>query len=162
MVLLQQVVFATFDTARTVQIDSTNAGDTSQTALVVGTDINGLPVSELIAFNGTTAVSGNKAFLTVTRVTISAALAGNATVGNTTLIGLPYLLTDTNRLEVRFGGSVDTATAVVGDGATATTTTGDVRGVINPNGTLDGTTRLAVIQYVDRSSSEAAHGVAQA
>ena len=139
---------ATFDYARAVNVDSTNVGDTTQTVTVTGTDYWGQAQTEAIAMNGTTAVAGKKAFKTITSVIVSAALAGNLTVGNEDIFGLPYRVTDAGYLfRTGWAGAVandSTATFVAADTATATATTGDVRGTIAPSSAANGTRRLVI------------------
>lgn len=72
---------ATLTPARRVVIASSNAGDTSQTAIVTGTNRDGAVQTETLTFNGTTPVQSLQDFLTVTKIAVSAALAGNATSG---------------------------------------------------------------------------------
>jgi hypothetical protein len=139
---------ATFDYARAVNVDSTDAGDTTQTVTVTGTDYWGQAQTEAIALNGTTLVAGQKAFKTITSVIVSAALAGNLTVGNEDVFGLPYRVTDAGYLfRTGWAGSVandSTGTFVAADTATATTTTGDVRGTFAPSSAANGTRRLVI------------------
>jgi hypothetical protein len=139
---------ATFDYARAVNVDSTGAGDTTQTVTVTGTDYWGQAQTETISLNGTTAVPGEKAFKTITQVAVSAALAGNLTVGNEDIFGLPYRVTDGGYL-FRLGwagalGNDTTGTFVAADTATATATTGDVRGTFAPSSAANGTRRLVI------------------
>jgi hypothetical protein len=138
---------ATFDYARTVNVDSTGAGDTTQSVTVTGTDYWGQAQTETIAMNGTTAVAGDKGFLTITQVAVSAALAGNLTVGNEDVFGLPYRVTNAGYL-LRTGWNnavADNAgTFVAADTATATATTGDVRGTFAPSSAADGAKRLVI------------------
>jgi hypothetical protein len=138
---------ATFDVARAVNVDSTGAGDTTQTVTVTGTDYWGQAQTETIALNGTTAVAGKKAFKTITNVAVSAALAGNLTVGNEDIFGLPYRVTDAGYiLRSGWAGALadDAGTFVVADTATATATTGDVRGTYAPSSAANGTRRLVL------------------
>ena len=72
---------AVFDVPRHVEIDSSSASDTSQTATFTGTDRFGNTITEAIALNGTTAVAGTKNFKTVTQVAISAVCVGNINAG---------------------------------------------------------------------------------
>lgn len=72
---------ATLPQARRVAAVSANAGDTTQTLTISGTDRYGNLISEAITLNGTTTVYTKQDFLTVTQVKISAATAGNITVG---------------------------------------------------------------------------------
>jgi hypothetical protein len=138
---------ATFDYARAVNVDSTNVGDTTQTVTVTGTDYWGQAQTETIALNGTTLVAGEKAFKTITGVIVSAALTGNLTVGNEDIFGLPYRVTDAGYLfRVGWAGALaqDAGTFVAADTATATATTGDVRGTYAPSSAANGTRRLVI------------------
>ncbi|MEN6404110.1 MAG: hypothetical protein ABFD94_19370 [Armatimonadia bacterium] len=131
---------ATLDVPRAVSVVSSNAGDTTQTATVFGTDAYGIAMSEAIAFNGTTTVAGQKAFKTVTRVAISAAMAGNASVGSTDIFGLPYRVDSRNYVITAWNGAiVTTGTFAAADTTSpATTTTNDVRGTFLPADAANG------------------------
>ena len=156
---------ATFATARAVSIVSSNAGDTTQTATVTGTDFYGLPQTETITFNGTTTVNGKKAFRTVTAVRISAALAGNASVGTTDIIGLPYRTNTRNYALTAWNGAfVTTGTFVAADATSpATATTGDVRGTYALPDAADGTKRLTIwINIFDDDTQIGLYGVTPA
>jgi len=155
---------ATFDVPRTITIVSTNAGDTTQTATVTGTDVYGLAMSELIAFNGTTAVTGQKAFKTVTRVAISAALAGNGSVGSTDVFGLPFRANTRNYVLTAWNGAfVTTGTFAGADATVATTTTDDVRGTYAVPDAANGTKRLTLwINILDDDTQTGLYGVTQA
>lgn len=135
---------ATLDTPRTLDIVSSGAGDTTQTATVHGTDQYGQDMSELIAFNGTTRVAGQKAFKKVTRVAISAALAGNGSVGWTDVLGLPYRVVSRDYINFNYNATVGLLAAVTVADTTspATTTTNDVRGTITLASASDGVKRL--------------------
>lgn len=153
----------TFDVPRAVQILSTAAGDTTQVATVFGFDAYGQPMSEAITFNGTTARSGLKAFRRVTRIAISAALAGNASAGSTDVLGLPYAVTSRNYAMTAWDGAqVTTGTFAAAVTATATTTTGDVRGTFVPPSATNGTRRLTVLLTTNPSSQRTLYGVPQA
>lgn len=155
---------ATFAVARCVSIVSSGAGDTTQTATVFGTDTYGVPMSETIAFNGTTTVNGKKAFRTVTRVAISAALAGNASVGTTDIFGLPIRANSRNYVLTAWNGAfVTTGTFVAADATAATATTGDVRGTYAVPDAADGVKRLTAWVFVlDDDTQAGLYGVAQA
>jgi len=139
---------ATFDYARTVNVDSTDAGDTTQTVTVTGTDYYGQLQTETIALNGTTAVAGQKAFKTIIQVAVSAALAGNLTVGNEDVFGLPYRVTDAGYLiGVGWAGALarDAGTFAAADTTSpATATTNDVRGTYAPSSAANGSRRLVI------------------
>lgn len=154
---------ATFDVPRGVSVTSTNAGDTTQTATVYGTDAYGVAIQETIAFNGNATISGKKAFKTVTRVAISAALAGNGSAGTTDIFGLPYRA-NTRNYTVTFdnGAQVTTGTFVAADATTATATTGDVRGTWDPATAANGTVRFTVWMFLkDVDTRAGLYGVTQ-
>jgi hypothetical protein len=129
-------------TGRNVLVDSSDAGDTTQTITVTGTDMYGVEMVKTIAMNGTTAVAGKKAFKTVTAVSVSAALAGNFTLGTGDILGLPaYVPNAAMILKESLNGAAATAGTVVAGltGATKpTATTADVRGTYLPNSATDG------------------------
>jgi hypothetical protein len=154
---------ATLDVPRTVSIVSTGA-DTTQTATVTGTDAYGIPMSEAIAFNGTNTVAGQKAFKTVTRVAISAALAGNASVGSTDVFGLPFRANTRNYVLTAWNGAfVTTGTFAGADATAATTTTDDVRGTYLVPDAANGTKRLTLwVNIFDDDTQTGLYGVAQA
>ncbi len=156
---------ATNDIARGIRAVSANAGDTTQTLTITGTDIWGDAVKERITLNGTTIVNGKKAFKTVTKVTASAATAGNISVGNTAILGLPFKLAkkgDCFRVTANGVDEFASATVVVADTNTATLTTGDVRGTILPNTAPNGSVEFQTIFFVrDPSTRDTLTGVAQ-
>lgn len=155
---------ATFDVPRAVGILSTDAADTTQTATVYGTDAYGVTTVETIAFNGTTPVNGKKAFKTVTRVAVSAALAGNGTVANTGIFGLPYASYDRGSVIISWDGNTVTTgtfTAAVTT-SPATATTGDVRGTYLVPSAADGSKKLYVwMLLTDPDSNTTTYGVDQ-
>lgn len=134
----------TLDTPRTIDIVSSGAGDTTQTATVYGVDQYGQDMSELIAFNGVTRVAGQKAFKKITRVAISALMAGNASVGWTDVLGLPYRVTTRDYVHFNYNAIVGLLAAInVADVTSpATTITNDVRGTITLASAADGVKRL--------------------
>jgi hypothetical protein len=154
---------ATLDVPRCVSIVSTGA-DTTQTATVIGTDAYGIPMSEAILFNGTNTVAGQKAFKTVTRVAISAALAGNASVGSTDIFGLPFRANTRNYVLTAWNGAfVTTGTFAGADATTATTTTDDVRGTYLVPDAANGTKRLTLwVNIFDDDTQVGLYGVTQA
>ena len=76
------------DFARTVSVDTNNVGNTTQTVTIVGTDIFGRVISEDIALNGQTVVEGNKAFKTVTSISIDIVVIGSFFAGTGDGLGL--------------------------------------------------------------------------
>jgi hypothetical protein len=133
---------ATLDVPRGVQAVSAAAGDNTQTLTITGVDEYGKAMKETLALNGVTPVVGKKAFKKVTQVAISAASAGNITVGTTDILGLPVFVPSVAHvLKEMQDGAVAAAGAFVGGIATAngsTATTGDVRGTYDPNAAADG------------------------
>lgn len=134
------------DVPRNVQVVSSNAGDTTQTAILRGTDEFGVAMSETISLNGTTIVAGKKAFKTLISDTTSATLAGNISIGTNTGIGMPLFLPGGTGAglgyivkEVQDGATPTAGTAKGGDLTKASGTTGDVRGTWVPNSAPDGT-----------------------
>jgi hypothetical protein len=154
---------ATLDVPRCLSIVSTGA-DTTQTATITGTDAYGIPMTETITFNSTTTVNGQKAFKTVTRVAISAALAGNASVGSTDIFGIPYRTNSRNYLLTAWNGAfVTTGTFAAADTTAATATTDDVRGTYLVPDAANGTKRLTLwISIADDDTQTGLYGVAQA
>jgi hypothetical protein len=152
----------TMDSARNVVIDSSDAGDTTQTITITGTDYYGEALVETISANGTTAVEGLKAFATVTQVTASAAFTGNVTVGTADFLGLPFAISSKNKVITFIDGAVDDGvTTVAAVTSTATATTGDIRGTVDTNPSLDGTKEVSAAIFVDAATKESAFGVAQ-
>lgn len=139
---------ATLDVPRALSMIGTNAGDTTQTVTVTGTDFYGQAQTETKTLNGTTIVNFLKAFKTVTRVVVSATLAGNISVGSRDAFGLPFRVTD-----VAYIASVKWASTLASDAGTftAAVTTdpntaalGDVRGTYVPSSAANGSRRLVM------------------
>jgi hypothetical protein len=143
---------AVFDVPRAVSVTSSNAGDTTQTATITGTDFWGVVQTEAIAFNGAATISGTKAFKTVSRVAISAALAGNGSAGTLNIFGLPYVLSNISDIvSVKWNATLaqDAGTPVIADATSpATATTDDVRGTYAPSNAADGVKILTFTYYV--------------
>lgn len=153
----------TLDVPRGVQVDSSDAGDTTQTVTITGTDQYGQTMVETIALNGVTDVLGKKAFKTISRVAVSAVMAGNLTVGTTTKLGLPYRPVLGGFVRGRLGeDTADAGTYVAPIRTTSTATTADVRGTYAPAGTLNGTNTFSVVIAVPNGPTDAdAYGIAQ-
>jgi hypothetical protein len=154
---------ATMDVPRGVEIDSSDAGDTTQTAIFTGTDVYGETVTEKLTFNGTTAVPGKKAFKTVTQVAISAALTGNATAGTTDVLGLPFRIDLTGAVHGYEDGVQAAVTPVVADTTDpATNATGDVRGTVNFATASDGSIIFTLWMFIENVNTKvAAFGIDQ-
>lgn len=143
---------ATIVAARNVSLVSDNAGDTTQTATVTGTDIVGNPQVENIAFNGVTEVFGAKAFGTVSQIAISAALAGNAIAGTSVTLaniefgldaglesGADVLHALTGSTAAGSAGANDGGNFVIADATSPpTAVTGDTKGTYGPGNLPDG------------------------
>jgi hypothetical protein len=138
---------ATFDYARVFTIVTSNAGNTTQTVTITGTDYYGQTQTQTLTCNGTTTVTSTKTFKTITRVAVSAALTGNLSVGSGDVFGLPYAVTDAGYM-LRTGWSnavADNAgTFVAAVSTTPSATTGDVRGTFLPSTAANGTRRLVI------------------
>ena len=119
------------------------------TVTVTGYDLYGQPMSEAITSSAavSTAVNGKKAFFQVTSVAVSAATGTALTVGTTDILGLPVRV-----VNVAYVASVKSNNALAQDGgqftvadtATATTTTGDVRGTYVPATASNGIVRTVM------------------
>ena len=147
------------DIARGVSVVSAGAGDTTQTVTVTGTDHWGQAVRETITLNGTTTVNSKKAFLTVTTAAMSAATAGNVSLGTSDVLGLPYRAASKDDVvRVSVGGAWDdSATVVAGVDTTPSATTGDVRGTVDTNAACNGST-VTVWMAIDPTSKNTAYG----
>jgi hypothetical protein len=116
---------------------------------VVGYDYYGQAMTEVITSSSavSTAVNGKKAFYQITSITSAGATGTAVTAGTTNLLGLPVRVTDGGYLcHVGWNGSfsVDTGTLAVAVTATATNSTGDVRGTFLPSTATDGIKRLVL------------------
>lgn len=136
---------ATFDVPRNVIVDS--GGADTATLTITGTDVYGNVMVEEIQLNGATAVSGKKAFKTVTAVASDGTISNDAFVGTGDVLGLPVYLPDSVYVlkELEDGASASSGTVVAGINSTATATTGDVRGTYDPNSACDGAKQFALV-----------------
>lgn len=142
----------------------------AMTVVHYGYDDYGHAVTEThaVTATGTTkTVTGKKAIRYWRRTTITA--AGNAeantlNLGTGNVIGLPFRIDDKNQVTPKVDGFEDSsATVVVADTNTATSTTGDTRGTVTFNSAPNGTARQAVdITVMNTDTSVGAFGVAQA
>jgi hypothetical protein len=140
---------AVVTTAGTITGLTFTLGAAPQTITVSGFDYYGQAMSEAITSSSavSTAVSGKKAFYLITGITTSGATGTALTVGTTDILGLPVRAFNAGYI-VHTGWNNtladDAGTFVVADTATATTTTGDVRGTYLPSSVTDGIKRLVV------------------
>jgi hypothetical protein len=138
------------DVPRTISV-TTGAGAsvTSRNITISGFDYYGQAMSEVIVSSETasTGVNGKKAFYQISSATISGSAVVTIALSTTNTLGFPVRVT--NRGYITKVGWDDTLAAdagvlVVAATATATTTTGDVRGTYAPSGDPDGIKRLVV------------------
>lgn len=78
--LTTKVTFTDISATGTVEVLSSNGGDTTQTATVYGRLASGIIDSEALSLNGATPVSGAKSFERIMKVVINASHAGTITV----------------------------------------------------------------------------------
>jgi len=139
---------ATFDYARAFSIVTSNAGNTTQTVTITGTDYYGQPQTQQLTCSGTSTVVSTKTFKTITQVAVSAAITGTLSVGSADVFGLPYAVTNAGYL-LRTGWdnvvSDNAGTFVAADASTPSATTGDVRGTYAQSGNAANGTRRLVI-----------------
>ena len=132
------------DVPRAVKV---NCSTTARAFTVTGFDVYGQPMSEVItvAVAGT-AVTGLKAFFQVTGATI----AGSATavvIGTSDVLGIPVRVANVAYVaSVKSNNTLaeDAGTFVAASTATATTTTGDVRGTYAPATASNGLVRTVM------------------
>jgi hypothetical protein len=121
----------------------------NQTITISGYDYYGQPMSEAIA-TGTvqsTTKTGKKAFFIITSITTTGAVGGTVAVGTTDILGLPVRVFNVAYIaSVKSNNTLaqDAGTFVAADTATATTTTGDVRGTYVPATASDGQVRTVM------------------
>ena len=140
------------DVPRNVTITSGGV-DTGITFTVTGYDFYGQAMSEAITGASSTIASGKKAFYQVAVVTHTGSVAGTVIVGTGDVFGLPFVCADkTQCIGVQWNNTLakDAGTLTVADTtATATTTTGDVRGTYAPStGASDGSKQLVFTQVI--------------
>jgi hypothetical protein len=137
------------DCPRAVAVTIGTGTITNRNVTINGFDYYGQAMSEVIA-TGTvqsTTVNGKKAFYVVTSATVSGAVGGTTALGTTDILGIPVRV-----FNVAYVASVksnnalaqDAGTFVAADTATATTTTGDVRGTYVPATASNGIVRTVM------------------
>jgi hypothetical protein len=137
------------DIPRAVSIVSGTGTLTNRNVTITGYDYYGQPMSEVIA-TGTvqsTTVKGKKAFFTILSATISGSLGATIAIGTTDILGLPVRVFNVAYIaSVKSNNTLaqDAGTFVAADTATATTTTGDVRGTYVPATASDGIVRTVM------------------
>jgi len=137
------------DCPRAVSIVSGTGTLTNRNVTISGYDYYGQAMSEVIA-TGTvqsTTVAGKKAFFQISSATISGALGATIAVGTTDILGIPVRVFNAAYIvSVKSNNTLaqDAGTFVAAATATATTTTGDVRGTYVPATASDGTVRTVM------------------
>jgi hypothetical protein len=137
------------DCPRAVSIVSGTGTLTNRNVTISGYDYYGQAMSEVIA-TGTvqsTTVKGKKAFYQISSASISGALGATIAVGTTDILGIPVRVFNVAYIaSVKTNSTLaqDTGTFVAADTATATTTTGDVRGTYVPATASDGINRTVM------------------
>lgn len=143
---------------------STAAADTVIT--VTGYDVYGVKMIETLTIAlGASSAAGKKAFKYIESIAIHSAgdiTTDTLTVGFGDVLGLPLrAAAKADVMQVWFNDALDASvTTVKADATTATATTGDVRGTIDPNSACDGS---AVVVWMrgNPSSTTTLFGVAQ-
>lgn len=136
---------ATFDVPRNVVAAWTG----TSVITITGTDEYGAVVKESSASG--VALTGKKAFKTITGISVSADVTG-LTVGTGVVLGLPIYLpyaAGAVLKEIQDGANATAGTFVAGVRTAATALTGDVRGTWAPNGTPNGTINFATVILSD-------------
>ena len=137
------------DVPRAVATTTGAGSPTTRNVTISGYDVYGQPMSEVIATGAvaSTTVNGKKAFFQIRSITISGSPVVTVAVGTTDVLGIPVRVTNGGYIaHVGWAGSfaIDSGTFVAADTATATTTTGDVRGTFDPSSAADGSRRLVL------------------
>ena len=159
-----------------VSVATEDSAVVAMTILISGYDYLMQSMSELhtITATGTSkTATGTKAFAYVESIAITAAGDAEANalnIGTGSVLGLPFALQDKGDiLSATIGGVQEQVgvasnlTVVAAVSTTATTSTGDVRGTVTFNGTLDGSAECVVWMHVAApNTAEGLAGVAQA
>jgi hypothetical protein len=137
------------DLPRALSIVSGTGTLTNRNVTINGYDYYGQPMTEVIA-TGTvqsTTVKGKKAFFQVSSATISGALGATIAIGTTDILGLPVRVFNVAYIvSVKSNDTLaqDAGAFVAASTATATSTTGDVRGTYVPATASDGIVRTVM------------------
>jgi hypothetical protein len=143
----------------------------AMTVTVTGYDVYKRKLVEAFAITATgtsKTATGNKAFAYVESIAITAgadATGNTLKLGSGSKLGLPYKLAAVADLVSVYVGTVmdlASATVAAADTDDATASTGDVRGTITPNETLDGAKAVvAWLHVTDPNTAEGLRGVDQ-
>jgi hypothetical protein len=141
------VTVVQLDCPRAVSI-SLVVGGTARAYTVAGYDVYGQPMSEVITSVANATTPGLKAFFQVVSVTGAGGGSTTAvTVGTTDVLGCPVRILDLGYIIHAGYNNVladNAGTAVAAVTATATTSTGDVRGTFTPASATNGLRRLVM------------------
>lgn len=121
------------DIPRALRIKGNAAGITGN-VVIAGTNYNGEAITETIAANGSSAVEGNKAFKTVTSITVPTRNASGDTisVGFNDKLGLPYKLPHNTILAAYLGNAKEGTAPTITTSATALeNNTADLNSALN-------------------------------
>lgn len=135
--------------SRTLLI-TTNGDDTGGTFIVKGFDIYGYPLTQTVTGVSSSTVSTTKAFKYIQSVTPAGVINSTAiSVGTNDVFGLPLRTDFYQYIQAIWGTpavllAYSAGTFVAADIQTATATSGDVRGTLNPGSASDGTKRLFI------------------
>lgn len=139
------------------------SGAATSIVTVIGRDYLGQPMRETLTLNGTTPVTGLKAFKYVDRVTAAVTAATTIDLGWGTRMGLPY---KTRAVEREYKDDVLVAAGTLNAPITtdpATATTGDPRGTYILTSTPDGTAIIEVdcvfSDALNTSNNGGLHGI---
>lgn len=149
VVLNTGVTVLQLDCPRAVSVTTGAGTPTARNFTVSGYDYYGQVMSEVIASSAvaSTAVNGKKAFSQISGITVSGGTVVTITVGTTDILGSPVRILDLGYIvHAGYNNTLadNAGTAVAAVTATATTTTGDVRGTFVPASATDGIKRLVM------------------
>jgi hypothetical protein len=133
-------------------VSVTNGGASNASAITFsGYDYYGQPMTEVVTASATPAatVNGKKAFYQITSIIVGAATGTAIDIGTSDVVGLPIRVTDAGYvIHNGYNNAIAPAagTFVAADQATATSTTGDVRGTYaaDPGTPFNGNRRLVM------------------
>ena len=147
VVLNTGVTVLQLDCPRAVSVTQVTGG-TARAFTVSGYDYYGQAMSEVITSVAAATTAGKKAFYQISGVTVAGGGTTTAvTVGTTDVLGSPVRILDLGYIvHAGYNNTLadNAGTAVAAVTATATTSTGDVRGTFTPASATDGIKRLVM------------------
>lgn len=137
------------DVPRNVIADS--GGADTAVITITGTDEYGAVMKENITLNGTTGVSGKKAFKTITAVASSATITNGFFLGTGDVLGLPVFLPNSAYVlyDLEDSAAVTDGTYVAGLTTDSTATSADVRGTYDPNSACNGDKNFSIVLLLE-------------